>query len=118
MGFPNLFMVVGPHGWTGNMPRSIEYQVEWVTEAIKYMYDRGLTRAEASLEAQSGWNQFVLEQGKDLLRNEVDSWQTGININLEGSQTRFTAMYAGGQPSYRRRCEEVAQSGYKELNLK
>ena len=117
-GFPNLFMVVGPHGWTGNMPRSIEYQVEWVTGIIKYMTERGLTRAEASLEAQDDWRQFVLEGAKDLLRNEVDSWQTGVNINLEGRQTRITAMYAGGQPSYRRRCEEVAQNGYMELNLK
>ena len=94
-GFPNLFMIIGPHAWAGNNPRAIEYQVEWVTEAINYMNDRGLTRAEASLEAQNGWHQFVLDQGKDLLRNQVDSWQTGININLEGRQTRITAMYAG-----------------------
>ena len=117
-GFPNLFMIMGPHAMAGNNPRSIEYQVEWVTEVIRYMNDRGLTRAEASLEAQKGWNEYVLDQGKNLLRNEVDSWQTGININLEGRQTRMTVMYAGGQPSFRRRCEEVAQNGYKELNLK
>ena len=116
--FPNLFMIMGPHAMAGNNPRSIEYQVEWVTEVIRYMNDRGLTRAEASLEAQNGWNEYVLDQGKNLLRNEVDSWQTGININLEGRQTRMTVMYAGGQPSFRRRCEEVAQNGYKELNLK
>ena len=117
-GFPNLFMIMGPHAMAGNNPRSIEYQVEWVTEAIKYMNDRGLTRAEATPEAQDSWRQYVLDQGKDLLRNDVDSWQTGININLEGRQTRMTLMYAGGQPSFRRRSEEVAQNGYKELNLR
>ena len=117
-GFPNLFMIIGPHAWAGNNPRAIEYQVNWVTEVIKYMNDCGLTRAEASLEAQEGWHQYVVDQGKDLLRSQVDSWQTGVNINLEGRQTRITAMYSGGQPSYRRRCEEVAQNGYNELNLK
>ncbi len=117
-GFPNMFMIMGPHAMAGNNPRSIEYQVNWVTETIRYMNDRGMTRAEATLEAQEGWHDYVLEQGKDLLRNEVDSWQTGININLEGRQTRITLMYAGGQPSYRRRCEEVARNGYKELNLR
>ena len=106
------------HAWAGNNPRAIEYQVNWVTEVIKYMNDCGLTRAEASLEAQEGWHQYVVDQGKDLLRSQVDSWQTGVNINLEGRQTRITAMYSGGQPSYRRRCEEVAQNGYNELNLK
>ena len=117
-GFPNMFMIMGPHAMAGNNPRSIEYQVNWVTEIIAYMNDRGMTRAESTLEAQDGWHDYVLEQGKDLLRNEVDSWQTGININLEGRQTRITLMYAGGQPSYRRRCEEVARNGYKELNLR
>ena len=117
-GFPNMFMIMGPHAMAGNNPRSIEYQVNWVTEIITYMNDRGMTRAEATLEAQEGWHDYVLEQGKDLLRNEVDSWQTGININLEGRQTRITLMYAGGQPSFRRRCEEVARNGYKELNLR
>jgi cation diffusion facilitator CzcD-associated flavoprotein CzcO len=117
-GFPNMFMIMGPHAMAGNNPRSIEYQVNWVTEIITYMNDHGMTCAEATLEAQEGWHDYVLEQGKDLLRNEVDSWQTGININLEGRQTRITLMYAGGQPSYRRRCEEVARSGYKELNLR
>ena len=117
-GYPNFFMIMGPHSMAGNNPRSIEYQVDWVTEVIRYMNDRGLTRAEATPEAQDSWHQYVLDQGKDLLRNDVDSWQTGINLNLEGRQTRMTLMYAGGQPSFRRRCEEVVQSGYEELNLR
>ena len=116
-GFPNMFMIIGPHAMAGNNPRAIEYQVNWVTDVIDHMNDRGLTRAEAGREAQRGWHEYVVEQGKDLLRNDVDSWQTGININLEGRQTRIIGMYSGGQPSYRRRCEEVAQNGYKELNL-
>ena len=117
-GYPNMFMIIGPHAMAGNNPRAIEYQVNWVTELIEHMRERGFTRAEASKQAQRDWREYVVEQGKDLLRNEVDSWQTGVNINVEGRQTRIVGMYSGGQPSYRRRCEEVAQSGYKELNLK
>ena len=30
-GFPNMFMIMGPHTALGNIPRSIEYNVEWVT---------------------------------------------------------------------------------------
>ena len=30
-GFPNMFMLMGPHTALGNIPRSIEYNVEWVT---------------------------------------------------------------------------------------
>ena len=117
-GYPNMFMIIGPHALAGNNPRSIEYQVNWVTELIRHMNERGFTRAEATPKAQDEWHDYVVEQGKDLLRNEVDSWQTGVNINLDGRQKRIVGMYSGGQPSYRRRCEEVARSGYRELNLK
>ena len=30
-GFPNMLMLMGPHTALGNIPRSIEYNVEWVT---------------------------------------------------------------------------------------
>ena len=118
MASPIMFMITGPHAWTGNHPRSIEYGVEWITDVLNFMDERGLTRAEASVEAQRGWHEIVLEHDRDLLRSQVDSWFTGININLEGRQTRITTQYSGGQPLFRRRCEEVAANGYKELNLR
>ena len=115
--FPNLFMILGPHALLGNNPRSIEYNVEWITSLIQYMNERSLTRAEATPEAVDGWYQYVLEQGEGLLSNQVDSWMTGINSNLEGRQKRIIARYSGSQYSYRKRCNEVVNSGYSELNL-
>src|SRR6185312_16560338 len=47
-GFPNLFMVMGPHTALGNIPRSIEYNVEWVTGVIAHMRAHGLSRAECT----------------------------------------------------------------------
>jgi hypothetical protein len=82
------------------------------------MNERGLTRAEASLDSQNGWHDYVLEQGEDLLLTQVDSWFTGINSNIDGRQTRITAIYRGSMQSFRSRCEEVAQNGYKELDLR
>jgi hypothetical protein len=29
--FPNMLMLMGPHTALGNIPRSIEYSVDWVT---------------------------------------------------------------------------------------
>ncbi|HCE77079.1 MAG TPA: cyclohexanone monooxygenase [Dehalococcoidia bacterium] len=115
--FPNLFMILGPHAVLGNNPRSIEYNVEWITALIAYMNERNLTRAEATRGAVQSWYKYVAEQGEGLLANEIDSWQTGVNSNLEGRQTRILARYSGSQTSYRSRCDEVAASGYAELNL-
>ena len=37
--------------------------------------------------------------GQGLLANEVDSWMTGINRNIEGKQTRKIMRYSGGHPA-------------------
>ena len=115
--FPNLFMILGPHALLGNNPRSIEFNVEWITDLIGHMMAQNLTRAEATAEAVASWYQHVLEQGEGLLANQIDSWMTGVNSNLDGRQKRIIARYSGTQTSYRQRCNEVVESGYAELNL-
>src|SRR6266550_335486 len=46
-GFPNMMMLMGPHTALGNIPRSIEHNVDWVTELIRFARDSNLTRVEA-----------------------------------------------------------------------
>ena len=46
-----MFMLMGPHTALGNIPRSIEYNVDWVTGLIRYMREHNLTRADARPEA-------------------------------------------------------------------
>ncbi|HKV13690.1 MAG TPA: NAD(P)/FAD-dependent oxidoreductase [Reyranella sp.] len=116
-GFPNMFMVMGPHTALGNIPRSIEYNVEWVTGVIRHMREHGLTRAECRPEGVKAWTDHVKALGEGLLSNEIDSWMTGINRNVEGKGTRIIARYSGSAPAYRARCDEVAANGYKEMAL-
>ena len=116
-GFPNMMMLMGPHTALGNIPRSIEYNVDWVTGLIRHMRDNRLTHVEARPEGVRAWTEHVHEKGKGLLSNEVNSWMTGINSNVEGKQTRIIARYSGSAPDYRARCNEVAADGYRELAL-
>ena len=83
-GFPNMFMLIGPHTALGNIPRSIEYNVEWVTDLIAYMQEHDLTYADPRPEAVAAWTENVHAAGEGLLTNEIDSWMTGINSNVEG----------------------------------
>jgi len=115
--FPNMFMLMGPHTALGNIPRSIEYNVDWVTGLIRHMRERNLSRADARPEAVAAWTDHVKALGEGLLSNEVNSWMTGINTNVEGKQTRIIARYSGSAPAYRARCDEVAAKGYQELVL-
>ena len=116
-GFPNMMMLMGPHTALGNIPRSIEYNVEWVTDLIRFMGERRFTRVDARPEGVKAWTDHVKHVGTGLLSNEINSWMTGINSNIEGKQTRIIARYSGSAPAYRARCDEVAAKGYDELSL-
>ena len=115
--FPNMMMLMGPHTALGNIPRSIEYSVDWVTGLLRFARDRGLTQLEATPEGVASWTDHVKALGVGLLSNEVDSWMTGINRNVEGKNVRIVARYSGSAPAYRARCDEVAANGYNELRL-
>ncbi len=115
--FPNMLMLMGPHTALGNIPRSIEYSVDWVTGLISFAMKKGQTRLEATPDGVKSWTDHVKALGEGLLANEVDSWMTGINSNVEGKQTRIVARYSGSAPAYRARCDEVAAKGYEELRL-
>jgi len=114
-GFPNLFMLLGPHTALGNIPRSIEYNVDWVSRLLGHMTERGLTRADARPDAVAAWMAHVMACADGLLTNEVDSWMTGVNRNVEGKQTRVIARYSGSAPEYRTWCERVAEGGYRDV---
>ena len=116
-GFPNMMMLMGPHTALGNIPRSIEYSVDWVTGLLRFAQDSGLTRCEATAAGVEAWTDHVKALGVGLLSNEVDSWMTGINRNVEGKERRIVARYSGSAPAYRARCDEVAARGYNELRL-
>jgi cation diffusion facilitator CzcD-associated flavoprotein CzcO len=116
-GFPNMFMIMGPHAALGNNPRSIEYNVEWIRDLIRYMQDRGLTVSEARPGSVAEWHAFVEEKADGLLANEIDSWMTGVNMNVEGKQTRTIVRYSGTAPEYRAKCNDVAAGGYRELSF-
>jgi cation diffusion facilitator CzcD-associated flavoprotein CzcO len=116
-GFPNMMMLMGPHTALGNIPRSIEYNVDWVTGLIRHARESGLTRVEATATGVTSWTDHVKALGVGLLSNEVNSWMTGYNTNVEGKQTRIVARYSGSAPAYRARCDEVAAKRYQELSL-
>jgi cation diffusion facilitator CzcD-associated flavoprotein CzcO len=116
-GFPNMMMLVGPHQALGNIPRSIEYNVQWVTGLLRFARENDLTRIEATAAGVASWTDHVKTLGEGLLSNEINSWMTGVNTNVDGKQTRIIARYSGSAPAYRARCDAVAAEGYRELAL-
>ncbi|KAJ5098034.1 hypothetical protein N7532_005035 [Penicillium argentinense] len=116
-GFPNMTMVMGPHQMFGNIPRSVEYAVDWVSRFIEYCRSHGIKYAAATHQGVMDWTDHVHNCAVGLLANEVDSWMTGVNKNLAHKQKRIIARYQGPAPGYRKRAEDVATRNYEDLIL-
>jgi len=116
-GFPNMLMAMGPHAGLGNYTRTAEYSVEWVTGLVKFATERGLTRIEATAAGVDEWTDHVLALGEGQLMNEISSWMTGVNRNIEGKQRPRIMRYSGGHPAYREHCDAIAAAGYRKLAL-
>lgn len=116
-GFPNMFMMLGPHQVFGNIPRSIEFAVERISDFIQFCMKRGISYAEASDEATASWMAHLAAVSPSMLMDDVDSWLTGVNTNVGQKRTRRVMKYGGSAPDYRRKAQEVADGMYQELTL-
>lgn len=116
-GFPNLFTITGPGSPSvlTNMPVSIEQHVEWISDCIAHLRANGLTRIEATPDAEDAWVDHVREIADFTLFPKANSWYVGANI--EGKKRIFMP-YVGGLLPYRERCDEVARNGYEGFALR
>ena len=114
-GFPNMLMVLGPHTARGNIPQAISHSVEFQAGMLKFMLDNKLTHVETLPAKVDEWTQIVIQAGEALLSSKVDSWQTGVNRNVDGRNVRRVLGYNGNGAHFRRTTDEVAKGGYKEF---
>lgn len=111
-GFPNFFMPGGPMSWLGNIPRGLEYGVDWITELIRFMRQHGIDAVDTKPKSERDWTNFSSEGAQKFLSAKVDSWFTGVNTNVAGKAKRSYPFYRGGGPVYRQRAEQVVRDGY------
>ena len=77
---------------------------------------RGVTRIDATEEAQAAWvaQNSAMVEGSLVLDPSCSSWYNGGNV--PGKRRMFLA-YPAGIPEYRRRCDEIAAAGYDGFRL-
>ena len=79
------------------------------------MREHNYTRVETRPEHVAEWTQIVIKAAERLLSSKVDSWQTGVNRNVDGRTVRRVLGYNGNAVNYRRVTAEVADGGYREF---
>ena len=115
-GFPNLFVITGPGSPSvlSNMMVSIEQHVDWITDCVAHMRDRGFETMEAKREAEDKWVAHVNEVAYSTLYPQANSWYMGANIP---GKPRIFMPYIGGVGVYRQICNEVAAKGYEGFRM-
>ena len=110
--FPNMFMITGPGSPSvkGNMLNSLEQHVDFVTDSILHMRERGFALMEPTREAEDDWVDHVQETANRTLFPRANSWYMGANIP---GKPRLFMPYIGGVGRYRQICEEKVESGYE-----
>ncbi|KAL0578187.1 hypothetical protein V5O48_003818 [Marasmius crinis-equi] len=114
--FPNMFFLYGPQAPTAfsNGPTCIEIQGDWITACIKHMTESGLTRIEATREAEEEWRNMVMHNSSMALFHKAKSWYNGSNIpGKPVEQLNFV----GGIPLYDQLCRDKAEKGYEGFVL-
>ncbi|MGM4926054.1 flavin-containing monooxygenase [Tardiphaga sp. 804_B3_N1_9] len=111
-GFPNLFIVTGPGSPSvlSNMIVSIEQHVDWITDCLSYMRDRGAEVIEATHPAEDKWVAHVNEVAAGTLYPQANSWYMGANIP---GKPQIFMPYIGGVGVYRQICNDVAAKDYE-----
>ncbi|KAF7166605.1 hypothetical protein CNMCM5623_000200 [Aspergillus felis] len=96
-GYPNMFVVCGPHLPAGNQPVSLEAFASWIGKTIEHMEKKGLASIDVSNEAMNAWTTHVEQvwAGSFLAKHahEQGSWFVGTNIPGKPSRIMF---YFGG----------------------
>ena len=132
--FPNLFMVLGPNSPFTNLPPTIETQVEFIANAIKFAGKaKPLTNGgsvgtndttnghietgkaagsviEATSFAEEDWGKLCDELSSGSLFRKTDSWIFGANVEGKRKSVLF---YFGGLKNYINVLKDVVDNNYK-----
>lgn len=116
-GFPNLFMVSGPHSAFANVPPGVVHEGNFIAELIAHMRARAVVAVEARAEAERAWNEHVVDAaGEEFIKDAVkaNSWLVGAN--LDGRDPVVT-VYLGGHDAYLDQLDRESEAGYPSFDF-
>lgn len=115
VGFPNMFMILGPNGPFANLPPCIEAQGDWICDLVGMAERSGVVTVEATAAAEDLWSATCSQIAKATLFPKTESWIFGANIPGKPHAVMF---YLGGLGSYRQELDRVAGNDYEGFELR
>ena len=116
-GYPNLFTTavpLAPSAALCNMTTCLQQQTEWITACIRHLRKSNRSVIEPTREFEDAWVAHHDEVANATLISKTNSWYLGSNVP---GKPRRVLSYTGGVGTYRRKCDEVAASGYAGFQM-
>lgn len=115
-GFPNLFMIGGPHGkgGHGNSTRCAEVPLEWIATLTAKILDEGIRRVEPDPEAEAAWTEHVYSVGNASMVSKAKSFLFGDNVP---GRDRVYVAYIGALPAFVERLRATEANDYEGFVL-
>jgi cation diffusion facilitator CzcD-associated flavoprotein CzcO len=112
-GFPNLFIAI--NNSFCNYTVCAESMVEWITNCIGYIREKGYKRIDATPQAENAWVEYINKAGTGSIFTQAKSaWFMGTNIPGKARAILLNPIPA---PAYRAKCNEAAENGYREFSV-
>ena len=111
-GYPNMFTTgapLAPSAALCNMTTCLQQQVDWITNCIDHVEQSGMNVIEVTKEKEDEWVAHHDEIANGTLVVKTNSWYMGSNV--DGKPRRLLS-YIGGVGPYKKKCDEVTESGY------
>ncbi|WP_067673117.1 flavin-containing monooxygenase [Nocardia miyunensis] len=115
-GFPNLFLIGGPHGkgGHGNSPRCADQPLQWIADLARKVVNEGIRRIDPEPEAQEAWTEKVQSSAEGSILAKARSYL--FSDNIPGRKRTYVA-YSGALRDFVNGLEESAANGYQGFRI-
>lgn len=115
-GFPNFFMMLGPHTPAGNLVVTIQAQAEWLARAFAWADEHGRVTLESTAAADRAWMRESTAAVESTVMKryaqQARAWFYGGNVD---GKSFAVNTYFGGVPNYLAACSRAERDGYRDL---
>jgi cation diffusion facilitator CzcD-associated flavoprotein CzcO len=112
-GFPNFFTAI--NAAFCNYTVCAESIVEWITDCIRYVREKGFKRIAPTPQVEDAWIEYINKVAAGSIFTKAKSaWFMGTNIP---GKPRAVLLNPIPAPAYRAKCAQAAANGYEGFQL-
>lgn len=117
-GFPNMFIVCGPHLPAGNQPIMLEIAVNWIGKTIRHMEKNTLAKIDVREKVVDAWSHHAEELWTSVFiakpAQENRSWFIGTNIPGKPPRIMF---YFGGVQNWKSWLDKEIETAWASMDF-